>query len=100
MKVVRKTRSGMRALSFFSRSAVCACGGRFIPSRTRFDMCCKGMSIYLHTCRTLQMSPAELCCASHYRLGSSQTLPHTHTSDIPYYIIKCLTDVVQWVSGW
>lgn len=50
MKVVRKTRSGIRRRSLCSRSRVWPWGGRFMESRVRLDMCCSGMSMYLHTC--------------------------------------------------
>ena len=49
MKVVRSARFGMRSLSLYSRSSVCARGGLFMRSRDRLVMCCKGMSMYLAT---------------------------------------------------
>ena len=53
MNVVLKARPGICDLSFSNRSTVCVRAGRFIPRSTRFDMCCSGMSMYLHTCTVL-----------------------------------------------
>ena len=53
MKVVRSTSPGMRSRSLVSSLTVCSWGGRFMLSRVRLLMCCRGMSMYLHTCRRL-----------------------------------------------
>lgn len=50
MKVVLRTRSGILALSFFSKLVVCSLGGLFMLSSVRLLICCNGISIYLHTC--------------------------------------------------
>ena len=60
MKVVRSTRLGMRARSFVSRSRVWPWAGRFMLSSTRLDICCSGMSMYLHTCDRLERSRTAL----------------------------------------
>ena len=55
----------MRARSVRSSRSVCSRGGRFIASRLMLQMCCSGMSMYLHTCAGEAHVPSSTTDAIH-----------------------------------